>query len=125
MKQNAWLAVATVTYLVTLYLVRENPEWSAWTKISLKLLPVFPGLVFLWMGLVRIRECDELQRRIQLEAWLFAAIGTVVVSTVINLLNANGVQWKTFPFGLEIGGTYIVMFFMWCLGTAYSNSRYK
>ena len=125
LKQNAWLAIATVIYLVTLYLVQEHPEWSSWTKITLKVLPVFPGLVYLWMGLKAIRVLDELQRRIQLEAWLFAAIGTVVVSTVINVLNANGVQWEKFPFGLEIGGTYLVMFFMWCVGTAYANSRYR
>ncbi len=125
LKFNAWLAVATGTYLVTLYLVRENADWAPWLKVVVTLIPVIPGLGFLCNGLKLIRAMDELQRRIQLEAWLFAAIGTVVVGTIINVLIANGISWEKFPHGLEMGGTYLVMFFMWCVGIASANRRYQ
>ena len=72
-----------------------------------------------------LKAKDELQRRIQLEAWLFAAIGTVIVSTVINVMNANGILWEDFPHGLEIGGTYLAMFFLWCIGVSLVNRRYS
>lgn len=124
-KFNAWLAVATVTYLITLYLVREHPDWPPAIKVAVTLLPIAPGLLYLRSGLRLLRSMDELQRRIQFEAWLFAAIGTVVVGAVINVLNANGVVWDKFPHGLEIGGTYLAMFFLWCLGIATASRRYR
>lgn len=124
-KFNAWLAVATVTYLITLYLVRENPDWAPGLRVAVTLLPILPGLLYLRNGLKLLRGMDELQRRIQFEAWLFAAIGTVVVGAIINVLNANGVVWDTFPHGLEIGGTYLAMFFLWCIGVASANRRYQ
>jgi hypothetical protein len=124
-KFNAWLAVATVTYLITLYLVRTNPGWVPALKVVVTLLPILPGLLYLRSGLKLLRSMDELERRIQFEAWLFAAIGTVVVSAIINVLNANGVIWEKFPHGLEIGGTYLAMFFLWCLGIASATRRYQ
>lgn len=122
---NGWLFVATVTYLISLYLVQENSDWVSWLKVAVTLTPVIPGLLYLRSGLKLIRSMDELQRRIQFEAWLFAAVGTVIVGTIINVLNANGIVWEKFPHGLEMGGTYLVMFFMWCVGIASANRRYQ
>lgn len=124
-KFNGWLAVTTAVYLVTLYLVRVNPEWIPPLKVAVTLLPILPGMLYLRSGLKLLRCMDELQRRIQFEAWLFAAIGTVVVGAIVNVLNANGIVWKTFPHGLEIGGTYLMMFFLWCLGIASATRRYQ
>lgn len=125
LKFNGWLFVATVTYLISLYLVQQNTDWVSWLKVVVTLTPVIPGLLYLRSGLKLIRAMDELQRRIQFEAWLFAAIGTVLVGTIINVLNANGIVWEKFPYGLEMGGTYLAMFFMWCVGIASANRRYQ
>lgn len=125
LKFNGWLAVATATYLVTLFLVRGHPEWAPKLKVVLTLLPVLPGLLYFRSGLRLLRSKDELQRRIQLEAWLFAALGTVVVSAVINVMNAHGMTWSQYPHGLEMGATYMVMFFVWCIGVALANRRYS
>ncbi len=124
LKFNGWLFVATVTYLVTLYLVRENTDWAPWLKVVVTLIPVLPGLLYLRSGLKLLRSKDELQRRIQLEAWLFASIGTVVVSTIINVMNAHGLIWEKFPHGLEMGGAYLAVFFLWCIGVSISSRRY-
>ncbi len=127
LKLNAWLAVATATYLVSILLVRDNAnsDWAPGLKVAVTLTPVIPGLLYLRSGLRLLKAKDELQRRIQLEAWLFAAIGTVIVSTVINVMNANGILWEDFPHGLEIGGTYLAMFFLWCIGVSLVNRRYS
>lgn len=75
--------VATATYLVTLFLVRGHPEWSPKLKVILTLLPVLPELLYFRSSMRLLRSKDELQRRIQLEAWLFAALGTVVAGAVM------------------------------------------
>lgn len=122
---NVWLAVTTVTYLVTLYLIRTNPEWSPVVKVLVTLAPVLPGLLYLRDGLRHLAALDELQRRIQMEAWLFAAIGTVVLGAIINVCNAHGLTWGKLPHGLETGGTYLAMFFLWCAGSSIANHRYR
>ncbi len=122
---NAWLAVTTATYLVTLFLVRHYPDWSPGWKITLALTPILPGLLYLRNGLQLLRGMDELQRRIQLEGWLFAALGTVVVSTTINVVNVHGLGGNWLPHGLEVGGTYLTMFMLWCVGVTIANCRYR
>jgi hypothetical protein len=122
---NAWLAVAAATYLVMLYLDKHHPDWSPGWKIMLALAPILPGLLYLRKGLQLLREMDELQRRIQLEGWLFAALGTVIISTIINVFNAHGLVGWWPAHGLEVGGTYMTMFLLWSVGVMISNLRYR
>jgi hypothetical protein len=122
---NAWVAVAAATYVVTLVLDKHHPDWSPGWKILLALAPVLPGLLYLRKGLQLLRGMDELQRRIQLEAWLFAALGAVVVSTIINVFNAHGLVGRNWPVhGLEVGGTYMTMFILWSVGVVIANLRW-
>ncbi|MCB1098763.1 MAG: hypothetical protein KDN22_24535 [Verrucomicrobiae bacterium] len=125
MKANGWLFVATVIYLVILFALQANPEWDPKFRVGLTLVPLVPGaacLRSLWRSFKRL---DELQRRIQLEAWAFALAGTVLVSTTMNILNANGIGFENYPHGPEFGGTYITIFFCWTLGTASATARYR
>ena len=122
---NAWLAVATATYIVALLLTKRHPTGSpAWTS-TLALTPILPGLLYLRKGIHLLREMDELQRRIQFEAWLFAAFGTVIVGTVINVFNAHGLDLKLLEHGLEVGGTYLSMLILWSVGLVFANLRYR
>ena len=121
---NGWLAVVTATFMVALYLTHRNPAWSPGLRVALALTPILPGLLYLRKGLQLLRGLDELQRRIQLEGWLFAALGTVAISTIINVLNANGVAGIWPPHGLEVGGTYMIMFCLWGFGVMIANLRY-
>jgi hypothetical protein len=122
---NAWLAVATAVYLMALFLVRQHPEWSPGWKLTLALTPILPGLLYLRNGLQLLRTMDELQRRIQAEAWLFAALGTVIFSAVLNVCNAHDLGGGWLPHGLEVGGTYLTMFTLWCVGVTIANCRYR
>ena len=124
-KVKVWLFLATATYLVTLYTLRDHPEWDPQFRVGLTLLPLLPGLVYLRRLWGTFKEMDELQRRIQLEAWAFALGGTVLVSTTMNILNANGIGFKDYPHGLEMGGAYISVFFFWCLGVAQATACYR
>lgn len=125
MAPNAWLFMATATYLVTLFLVQDNPGWPPAPKVALTLLPLVPGVVYLYRLWGAFKALDELQRRIQLEAWGMALAGTVIVGTTLNVLNAHGIVFERYPHGLEIGGVYLTMFILWAIGTGIANARYR
>ncbi len=125
LKLNTWLAVATVVALVSQYLLRLNPFWSSPLRAAVALAPVAPGLLYVRSWFRFVRGLDELQRRIQQEAMLFAAVGTVVIGAVINVLDTNGIAVPGLRHGLELGGTFYAMGGLWLVGTAIANCRYK
>lgn len=125
LKSNGWLFLATATYLVTLFVVREHPEWDPRWRVAMTLAPLVPGLVYLRSLWVAFQRLDELERRIQWEAWAVALGGTVVVGTAMNVLNAHGIGFENYPHGLELGGAYLSVFIFWCVGVAQANARYR
>ncbi len=125
LRLNVWLFVATAVYVATLLLAKRHPEWSPLTRALLTLAPMIPGWFYVRTCLRFIRGMDELQRRIQLEAWLFASLGALVIGTVINTLNANGVALGELRHGLSLWGTFALTFALWLVGTAIANCRYR
>jgi hypothetical protein len=125
LRLNAWLAATMVVYLTALFLVKRNPEWSPLARGLLMLAPLLPILLYLraWMRLVR--GLDELQRRIQLEAFLFAALGTLVVGFVVSTLGATGVWRAGLNHGLGLPEGCMAMFALWLVGGALANRRYR
>jgi len=127
LRLNGWLAVATILYAAMLWLVKHHPGWSPLTCGLLALTPLVPGLLYMRTWVRLVAGMDEMQRRIQLEALLFAALGTVIVGIVLSTLNDNGIM----PFGnmqshgLGLGGAFLSMFTLWLVGGAIANSRYK
>jgi drug/metabolite transporter (DMT)-like permease len=125
LKLNAWMAVAGVFWVLSLYLIREHPDMESPLRVAVALSPLAPGLLYVRSCMRFVRGLDELQRRIQLEALLFAALGTLFVGTAINVLNANGGSFGRFPHGLELGAAFILMFLLWLVGTVIATRRYK
>lgn len=125
MKSLVWLAVTTALYGVMVWFLKRHPEWSPGWRVVATLTPLLPGVFYLLSLLQSFRAMDELQRRIQLEAWVLALAGTVVVTAVLNVLNANGIGPAAYPHGLQIGGVYMSMFLFWSIGVTISNQRYR
>lgn len=125
LKLNMWLAVAAVVAGVSLYLRREHPEWSGSVRAEWALAPLIPGLLYVRSFLRFVRGLDEFQRRLQLEVFLFASLGTLLIATVINVLNANGVSWPGRAHGLGLGSTFVVMLMLWLVGTGIAKCRYR
>ena len=125
LRLNAWLAVTAVTYIAALAVVRRNPEWSSLGRGLVALVPLVPSLLYVRSWWRFVRSMDELQRRIQIEAFLFAALGTVLVGTVLNTLSAEGVSFGMLTHGMGLGGVFMVMFPLWLVGGAIANCRYK
>lgn len=126
LRLNAWLAVTVVVYLIVLFMNKGHPNWSPLTRGFHLLLPLLPALMYIRTWVKLVRGMDELQRGIQLEAFLIAALGTVIISVIIATLNAAGLNLGVMlrP-GLGLGGTFLVMFPLWLAGTAIANCRYK
>jgi hypothetical protein len=122
---NGWLAVATTAYVVELLLLKRNPDWSPALRCLVALVPLAPGFLYVRSWMRFIRGLDELQRRNQLDAFLFAALGTILVGTVVNTLNANGATVGFLSHGLGIGGVFMTMFPLWLVGGAIASCRYR
>jgi hypothetical protein len=125
MKLNAWLGVAVALYVIARLLAKWHPEWSAEIRAAIALAPLVPGLLYVRSWMRFIGGLDELQRRIQLEAWLFAVTGTVLIGIAISTLNTSGIQLGGLEHGLGMGGAFIVAFALWLVGSAIANCRYK
>lgn len=125
LRLNAWLGVATAVYLAGLALLHLHPEWAPFPRGLLALAPIIPGLLYVRSWMRFIRGLDELQRRLQLEAFLFAALGTVGLGTAVNILNAQGVQCEWLKHGLGLGDTFMLMLVLWPVGWCIAQGRYK
>lgn len=122
---NAWFVVAAVFYAINMMLAKRHPEWSVTMRATLALVPLLPGLLYIRSLMRFVRGMDELQRRIQLEAWLFATIGTILIGIAISTLNSSGVHLDRVENGLGMGQAFIVAFVLWIVGTTVANRRYK
>ena len=122
---NLWLAVAAVTYCGALLVAKRHPDWSPEARAALALTPLIPGFFYVRRWLRFVRGLDELQRRIQLEAFLYSTLGTLLVETVVNVLGTNGVAPDLIGHGLGVGGVFMVMYPLWLVGGAIGNRRYQ
>ena len=125
LRLNAWMVVAAAVYVAISVLLKNHPEGSPLMRGLLTLTPMIPGAFYVRTCLRFVRGMDELQRRIQTEAWLFAALGSLIIGTAINTLNANGVSLGELRHGLSLWGTFALTFALWLTGTALANRRYK
>jgi drug/metabolite transporter (DMT)-like permease len=125
LRLNSWLAVSAVVYGVTGFLSHRHPEWSVPVRVTAALLPLVPMLFYVRSCVRFMRGLDELQRRVQQETWLFAALGTVFVGVIVSVLNANGVQSPNLEHGLGLVGAMCSMMLLWGVGSVIINRRYR
>jgi hypothetical protein len=125
LRLNAWLAGATGLYLAVFWWVRQHPHLSPLNQGLLRLMPLIPALLYVRAWIRVVRGLDELQRRIQLEAFLFAALGTVMFGVVIATLNASGIALGDLRHGLGLGGSFLVIYALWLVGGAIASCRYQ
>lgn len=125
MRLNAWALIALLVVLVTRWLLQHHPDWGAPLRTVVALSPLLPSLLYVrsiarWIG-----GMDELQRRIQLEASLFATTGTVFLATAMSLLGGYGLLSSTrLQHGLGWEGTFAAIVLLYIVGNAIFNRRY-
>ncbi len=124
MRLNAWAFVAMATSMAARGLLKNHHEWSATLQSAVALTPILPSLLYLrsiarWIG-----GMDELQRRIQLEACLFATTVTVFLRTALDLL--EGIAQSPRPrYSLGWEGTFAAIIVFYILGNLIFNRRYR
>lgn len=123
MKLNAWAFVAAALAMISRAMVNHHLDWSVAWRIVVVLSPLLPSLLYVRSISYWIRGMDELQRRIQLEACLFATVGTIFFVTAFDLLGAQGIQFPQRGLGWE--GTFACVVFLYFLGSIIVNRRYK
>ena len=126
MRLNSWALVALLVAFVSRSLLKHHNDWNTAVQSVVALSPLLPSLLYVrsiarWIG-----GMDELQRRIQLEACLFATTGTVFVTTALSLLESYGVLASNrLRHGLGWEGTFATIIVLYILGTAIFNRRYR
>jgi hypothetical protein len=125
-KLNAWAVVAVITLNVARIIQREFDVGTPLRAI-LALAPMVPSFLYIRSIARWIRGLDELQRRIQYEAWFFATTGTLLVATSLQLLFASGVPvfGGRFATGLGWEEMFACVFVLWMLGCVLVNRRYR
>jgi hypothetical protein len=90
-----WLVVSMSMYaslLVTsLFALRAVPAEALVLRAAFGLLPVLPLLILIWAFARYIREADEMQRQIELQAVALAAMATGIGFMVAGFLASAGV----------------------------------
>jgi hypothetical protein len=126
LKLNAWAFVAVATAVISRSLLHHHPGWDDAGRAGVALLPLLPSLLYARRLAGWMRGMDELQRRIQAGAGLFAVTGTLFVATGLSLLGSAGVLEGTrFDRGLGWEGTFAVLAGHFILGNVLANRRYR
>ena len=113
---GAMIAYAVVV-LVSVFLLNHGPS-EAWWRIPLALTPIIPIFFAVWAFLRYFHRIDELQQRIQLEAFALSFGVTCVVTFGYGLLEYIG-----FP---ALNWTWVPTFMMafWGIGTIVASRWY-
>jgi len=116
----AWSMLAYIILVVVgSMVIRTNNQY--WLKIVFGLLPIFPGIFVLLSAVEAIVAQDELQQRIQLEAFALAFGGMFLLTLSESLL--QGLTWIKFvsqPPGVRI----LEMGAFWMIGQLMARRRY-
>jgi hypothetical protein len=111
------MAIYVVFLLVSVHWLKHNPA-APW-KYAIAVLPIFP-LLLVPMSVIRcLRELDELQRKIQLEALAFAFTATAIVTLTYGFLENAGLPNQSWVWVWPIMGVF------WSIGQAVARQRYK
>jgi len=125
-KLNTWAFVALAVAFVARWLLQHHRDWGALLQAAVALSPLLPSLLYLrsiahWIG-----SMDELQRRIQLEACLFATTATVFITMTLSLLGTvSGLQMPRLQHGLSWEGTFAAVILFYVVGNMIVNRRYR
>lgn len=123
----AWLLLpaAFLLWFVSYFCARgmlEHRGTAPWLRVTVALIPVLPFALFLLLFIRGIREMDELQRRIHLEALAVAFPLTMLLLQTLGLLE------RAIPLPFEDWSyahvwAYLPLFYF--LGLALATRRYQ
>jgi hypothetical protein len=124
-KLNIWTAVAIFLAALGRWLLQET-DLAPEIRAGVLLVPLIPSGFYVLAIFRWIRGLDELQRRIQHEAWFFSTVGTILVLTALNLLSPSGALANSrLAHGLGWEGRYALSLLLWVIGCFVATRRYQ
>ena len=115
----------TSTFVLTYFAARallESFVMETWLRVAVALLPVLPFVLFLLIIIRGIRQMDELQRRIQLEALAVAFPLTILLLMTLGLLE---LAIKLKPEDWSYRHLWPFLFVFYLIGLVVAKRRYE
>lgn len=107
-----------VTLMVSLTLLARGID-NQFAAIAITLAPMVPAIILCWSIVGVIRRLDEMQRRLQLEAFALAFAGTALITFSYGFLENVG-----FP-KLSAFAVWPVLCGLWIVGVFIGQLRYR
>lgn len=104
--------------LLSVLLLAGGHVTGAWA-VPVALAPMLPALGVCWAVYRQLDRMDELQRRVQLEAFAFAFAGTALITFSYGFL--EGIGYPRLP----MFAVWPLMAVLWIIGGAVSSRRYR
>jgi hypothetical protein len=115
------MALAMLAYLIFLVgsvtVLQANPE-APW-RYAVAVLPVAPAAIVVLLFVRRLARMDELQRRIQTQAFGFSLGTTALVTFAYGFLEGVGLPHLNWTFVLPL------MAILWAVGAVIFTIRYR
>ena len=116
--------VAAFLWMILFFIARfslESPAWSPVTRVTIALLPLPAFVWFLWAFVQGIRDADELERRIQLEALAVAFPLTALLFMTLGLMQ---IAVPLSPDNWSYRHTWPVIYVFYFVGLMAARRRY-
>lgn len=87
---KGWFVITVAVIWVLTYLISraalDAADLSSAARVVVALLPAIPFSAFLWLFITNIRQMDEMERKIQMEAMAFAFPMAILLLMILGLL---------------------------------------
>lgn len=108
-----------VLLIVSIKVLQAMPDLAQSARALIALVPVLPGVGVCWAIVRNLRRMDELQQRIQLEAFAIAFAGTGLITFAYGFLEGIG-----FP-KLSLFVVWPLMCSLWIVAGQLCAARYR
>ncbi len=116
--------IATVLFVLAYFVARAllKQELGEGLRVLAALIPVFPFSWMLWEMIKGVRQLDELEQRIQLEALVVAFPLTLILMMTLGLLE---IAIRLPPEDLSYRHVWAILPIFYLMGVAIARRRYQ
>jgi hypothetical protein len=127
----SWVGIGVIALWVITFLgarafldveLQQRLQLDSWVRVVVALVPVVPTALFLWFMVAGLGNCDELQRRVHLEALVIAYPLAILLLMTLGLLEL-AIDLPAEDWSYRHVWAYLPMFYF--LGLAIAWKRYR
>jgi hypothetical protein len=121
-----WALLAVASAALVRWYINPMLGLPASGRLAVSLAPLIPAYLYARRLIRWMADLDEMQRRIQQEALIFAAMWTVFLRMALDLVQASG--WLNAPRigqGIGVEGTFLAMCILYMIGCVVANRRFQ